>query len=157
MYRSTCSWPRYRLEVSGQLHTLSFFITGEIAPDTHSTSGWVGPRASLDDVEKILDPTRTRTPTPQSSSPYPVSILNTLSPILEYVVCRHLNQCLKTGFGLVIGFINHLQAVTTSSYTAPHVHTTQHSTLLSSVYLLQYSRIYNTGTIKVSLNHTLPT
>jgi hypothetical protein len=33
-------------------------------------------------------------------------------------------------------------------------HTTKHSTLLASVYL--HSRIYNTGTITVSLNHTLP-
>jgi hypothetical protein len=31
-----------------------------------------------------------------------------------------------------------------------------YSTLISSVYLHQSSRIYNTGTIKVSLNHTLP-
>jgi hypothetical protein len=32
----------------------------EIASGIH----WMDPRASLDDVEKILDPTRTRTPTP---------------------------------------------------------------------------------------------
>jgi hypothetical protein len=39
----------------------------------------VDPRAGLDDVEKILDPTGTRTPTPRSSSPYPVAIPTALS------------------------------------------------------------------------------
>jgi hypothetical protein len=28
------------------------FTPGEIAPSTHWTGGWVGPRAGLDDVEK---------------------------------------------------------------------------------------------------------
>jgi hypothetical protein len=41
---------------------------GEIASGTHWRGGWVDPRAGLDDMEKILDPTGTRTPTPQSSS-----------------------------------------------------------------------------------------
>jgi hypothetical protein len=45
------------------------FTTGERAPGTHWIGGWVHPRAGLDDVEKILYPTGTRTPTPQSSSP----------------------------------------------------------------------------------------
>jgi hypothetical protein len=45
------------------------FTPEESAPGTHCIGGWVGPRASLDDVEKILDPTLTRTPTPRSSSP----------------------------------------------------------------------------------------
>jgi hypothetical protein len=39
------------------------FTPWERAPGTHWTGGWVGPRAGLDDVEKILDPTETRTPT----------------------------------------------------------------------------------------------
>jgi hypothetical protein len=38
----------------------------------------VSPRAGLDDVEKILDPTETRTPTLRSSSPQPVAILTEL-------------------------------------------------------------------------------
>jgi hypothetical protein len=63
----------------------------------------------------------------------------------------------KTGFGLVFGFINHLQVVTTINYnTVPDFHTTNHSRLIYLVYLHQSSRIYNIGTIKVSLNHTLP-
>jgi hypothetical protein len=44
------------------------FTPGERTPDTHSTGGWVGPRAGLDNVEKILDSTGTQTPTPLSSS-----------------------------------------------------------------------------------------
>jgi hypothetical protein len=39
----------------------SRFTPGERAPITHWIGGWVDPRASLDDVEKILDPTRTWT------------------------------------------------------------------------------------------------
>jgi hypothetical protein len=42
------------------------FTPGERSPGTHWI-GWVNPRAGLD-VEKILDPTGTRTPTPRSSS-----------------------------------------------------------------------------------------
>jgi hypothetical protein len=45
------------------------FTPGEIAPGTHWIEGWRDPRAGLDDVEKILDPTGTRNPTPRSSSP----------------------------------------------------------------------------------------
>jgi hypothetical protein len=39
------------------------FTPGERAPGTHWKGGWVDPRAGLDDVKKILDPTGTRTPT----------------------------------------------------------------------------------------------
>jgi hypothetical protein len=63
----------------------------------------------------------------------------------------------KDGDRIVIGFINHLQVVTATNYnTVTDFHTTKHSTLLSSVCLHKSSRISNTGTIKVSLNHTLP-
>jgi hypothetical protein len=41
--------------------------------------GWVGPRAGLDDVEKVLDPTGTRTPTPRSSTYQAVTIPTALS------------------------------------------------------------------------------
>jgi type IV secretory pathway TrbD component len=48
---------------------------------------------------------------------------------------RNVFQWLKTGFGLVIGFINHLQVVTTTKYnTITDFHTTNHSTLIFSVY-----------------------
>jgi hypothetical protein len=58
---------------------------------------------------------------------------------------------------LVIGFINNLQVVTTINYYLLLLYTIyNHSTLISSVYLHLSSWIYNTGTIKVSLNHTLP-
>jgi hypothetical protein len=45
------------------------FTPGERDPGTHWIGGWVDPTAGLDDVEKILYPTGTRTPTPRSSSP----------------------------------------------------------------------------------------
>jgi hypothetical protein len=60
--------------VDVQIH---IFLTSAVAPftpeegalGTHWIGGWVGPRADLDDAEKILDPTGTRTLTPRSSSP----------------------------------------------------------------------------------------
>jgi hypothetical protein len=63
----------------------------------------------------------------------------------------------KTELGLVIGFIIHSQGVTTINYDpVPDFATARNSTLISSVYLHQSSRVYNTGAITVSLNHTLP-
>jgi hypothetical protein len=44
------------------------FTPGERAPGTSWIGGWVGPRAGLDDVLKILDPTGIGTPTAWSSS-----------------------------------------------------------------------------------------
>jgi hypothetical protein len=38
-------------------------LPGRFTPGTHWIGGWVDPRAGLDDVEKITDPTGTRTPT----------------------------------------------------------------------------------------------
>jgi hypothetical protein len=59
-------------------------------------------------------------------------------------------------FRLVIGFINHLEVVTTINYnTVPDFYTTEHSTLISSVSLHCSSRIYHTGTMQVSLDYTL--
>jgi hypothetical protein len=46
------------------------FTSCENIPGTHWIGGWVDPRAVVDELEKrILDPTATRTPTTQSSSP----------------------------------------------------------------------------------------
>jgi hypothetical protein len=60
-------------------------------------------------------------------------------------------------------FIEHSQVVDTAKYnTVTDFHTRNHSTLVYSVYFhlsslsVSWQRIYNTGTIKVSLNHTLP-
>jgi hypothetical protein len=48
----------------------------------------------------------------------------------------HVYQRLKMGFGLVIGFIGYLQVVATNNCnTVTDFHTTEHSTLLSLVYL----------------------
>jgi hypothetical protein len=41
---------------------LARFTLGE-SPGTHWIGGWVDPRAGLDYVQKIFDPTGTRTPT----------------------------------------------------------------------------------------------
>jgi hypothetical protein len=65
MYKSTVSWPRHYSEVSGQLHALAALPPTERASGTHWIGGWVGGRI----VEKILNPTGTRTPTPLSYSP----------------------------------------------------------------------------------------
>jgi hypothetical protein len=47
----------------------------------------------------------------------------------------HVYPWLETGFGLVIGFINHLEVVITTKYnTVTDFHTTHHSTLIHSVY-----------------------
>jgi hypothetical protein len=68
-----------------------------------------------------------------------------------------VSQWLRRGFGLLVGFIGCLQVVTTINYyPSVDFHTTKHSTLISSVYLHYSSRIYNTGTMKISLNHTIP-
>jgi hypothetical protein len=45
---------------------------GERSPGTHWRGSWVDPRAGLEKVEKILDHTRTRTPTPRLPSLQPV-------------------------------------------------------------------------------------
>jgi hypothetical protein len=67
------------------------------------------------------------------------------------------------GFRLVIGFINHLQVVTTSTCnTVTDFHTTNHSMLIFSVYFhlsslsISWKWICSAGTVEVSLNYTLP-
>jgi hypothetical protein len=64
----------------------------------------------------------------------------------------------ETGFGLVIGFINRLQVVTTNNYnTVPDLHATKHSTLIFSAYLhlsslsISWQRI---STQELSQTHT---
>jgi hypothetical protein len=52
IYRSTFSWPRHWLELSGQLRAPTALPPGGKAPGTHWIGGWVGPRDGLDDVEK---------------------------------------------------------------------------------------------------------
>jgi hypothetical protein len=49
--RSTFSWPRHLLEVSGQLRAPAALPAGKV-PSTHWIGGWVGPRAGLDYMEK---------------------------------------------------------------------------------------------------------
>jgi hypothetical protein len=70
MYRYTFSWPRHYLEVSGELHAPAALPPGE-EPRYPLDRRLGGPqsRPGRHEEEKILDPTWTRTPTPQSSNP----------------------------------------------------------------------------------------
>jgi hypothetical protein len=43
------------MELSGQLHALAALHPGKEPSGTHCIGGWVGPRASLDAVEKNLE------------------------------------------------------------------------------------------------------
>jgi hypothetical protein len=63
------------------------FIPGDKSPGIHWIGSWVAPRASLDDVEKILGPTGTQTTTPRSSSPQPVAIPTELSRLSNLLCC----------------------------------------------------------------------
>jgi hypothetical protein len=51
MYKSTFSWPRHKLEVSGQLDAPTALPPGKDPPVP--TGGLVDPKAGLDDMEKI--------------------------------------------------------------------------------------------------------
>jgi hypothetical protein len=81
---------------------------------------------------------------------------------LYYYYC-HVSQWLKTGLELVIRFISHLQLVTTIITLLLLYTIYNYSTLTFSVYFhwssvpVSWQLVYNTETIKVSLNHTLPT
>jgi hypothetical protein len=52
IYRSTFSWPRHKLEVSGQLHAPVALPPGEKAPIIHWIRGLMSPWTCLDDMEK---------------------------------------------------------------------------------------------------------
>jgi hypothetical protein len=45
------------------------FTPDKISPGTHWIGGWVGPKAGMEAVDKIIGPTGTRTLTPRPSSP----------------------------------------------------------------------------------------
>jgi hypothetical protein len=77
----------------------------------------------------------------------------------EQTTYRNMNNVhevdyLRRGFGLVIWFIGYLQIVTTIITLLLIYIMYSHSILISSVDLHKSSRVYNTGTIIVSLNHT---
>jgi hypothetical protein len=55
--------------MGGQLHAPVALPSEKEPPGTHWIGDWVGRRASLDDVEKILDPTGTRTLDPSAVQP----------------------------------------------------------------------------------------
>jgi hypothetical protein len=65
------------VDVYSHIFLTSALVEGELSascpdhftPGTHSIGGCVLPIAGQDDVEKIYNPTGTRTPTPRPSSP----------------------------------------------------------------------------------------
>jgi hypothetical protein len=73
----------------------------------------------------------------------------------------HVYPWLKTGFGLGIGFINHLQVVTTTKYNTYwfSLYKSLHANLLSLFPLVSLSvswqRIYKTLTVEKSSNHSI--
>jgi hypothetical protein len=69
MYRSTLSWPRHQDAGEWSASRSGRFTPEEKSPGTHWTGGWVDPRAGLDDVEKIPDPTGARTRTSRVVQP----------------------------------------------------------------------------------------
>jgi hypothetical protein len=77
MYSTILSLPRVGRKCSASRP--GSFTLRKRAPGTHWIGGRVRPRTGLKNVEKILDPTRTRTPAPRSSIPYPVAVPITLS------------------------------------------------------------------------------
>jgi hypothetical protein len=50
-WRRMGEWVYRSTEVSGQLHAPAALLPGK-QPSTHWIGGWLGPRASLDDLEK---------------------------------------------------------------------------------------------------------
>jgi hypothetical protein len=80
MYRSTFSWPRHWLEVSGQFHASAALPLGK-SPRYPLDRRLGGPqsRSGRRGVVTILASTGTRTPTPRSFRPYPVAPPATLS------------------------------------------------------------------------------
>jgi hypothetical protein len=69
--------------VSGELYAPASLPPGkEAAVPIGWGQGGPQSRSGRRGEEKILDPTGTRTPTPQSSSPWPVAIPNTIARLL---------------------------------------------------------------------------
>jgi hypothetical protein len=88
LYRSTISWPRYYFDVS-ELNSL--------AASPRVKRPWyplgrrlMGPKANLNDLEKIINPTGTRT---RSSSPQPVAVpiaLSWLCPLVPTLILAYI-------------------------------------------------------------------
>jgi hypothetical protein len=75
MYRSTYSWRRHYLEVSGQLHAPVALPPGkEPSVPVRYGTGWAPKPAWTTWRKKNLASTETRNLTPRPSNPYPVAI-----------------------------------------------------------------------------------
>jgi hypothetical protein len=91
MYRSTFFLTSALVGGEWSTSRLCHFTPWQRAPGAQRRGGRVGPRAGLDDMEKILDPIGTRTPTPLSSSPYPVAIPTALSRLIYIYIYIHIS------------------------------------------------------------------
>jgi hypothetical protein len=67
------------------------FTPGERAPGTHWIGGWVGPRAGLDDVEKIFDRTGTRNSDPSVVQPVASRYIDYVIPAADDSGIVYLN------------------------------------------------------------------
>jgi hypothetical protein len=80
IYRSTYSWPRHWLDVSGQYHGPAAYHPGERAPPVQT--GPQSPSGRCGEL-KILDPAETRISTPRSPNPQPVAILTAIPRLIR--------------------------------------------------------------------------
>jgi hypothetical protein len=90
MNRSTFSWSRHYLEVSGELHAPTALLPGKepLVPIRYELGGPQS-RYWRCGEEKILDHTGTRTLTPRSFTPYPVAIPTRL---ITTIIIKYPNQ-----------------------------------------------------------------
>jgi hypothetical protein len=142
------------------------FAPGKKAPSTHWIRGWVGPRAGLYNVKKrkFLTLTRLELRTlgrpARSQSLYRLSYLGSCPCVIKCIkyynlTFKHVTRvsdvtsvtCLatETRFGLLIGFINNLQGVTTINYnTVAGLHNLQSlHTDLFSLSALIFTDVYH--------------
>jgi hypothetical protein len=109
MYRSTLSWSRHKLEVSGQLHAPATLPPGkELRYPLDRLLGGPQSQSWRCGEEKILDPSGTQTPTTWSSSPSPVTIPIELSRLVANIMAKlflcctkHYNMKMYGGWGKV--------------------------------------------------------
>jgi hypothetical protein len=90
MYRSTFSWPRHKLEVSGELRAPAALPPGKEPP----LEGWVGPRAGLDDLENFLSY--------RDSKSHPSVVQAVVSRYTDYAIPAPNHRCENFEYGYVL-------------------------------------------------------
>jgi hypothetical protein len=97
-----------QLEVSGQLCATAALPPGEISPGTLWIRGCAGPRAGLDDMKKMFDPTGIQTLTSSLYSPQPVTTLTALRQlIILHCILKKIKCCVNAE--IVQMFTNRMQ------------------------------------------------